>query len=135
MSNTSAELKQAVEIMEDARPFRGEDQIHLCRRGQLPHEDRETIELVPVLVVIGVREDGTKLVLGLQGGDKESAPVWRQFFKDLKERGLDAHTVALGIMDGLSGLEKVFEEEFSHAKVQRCQVHVAKNVIAKAPRT
>ena len=36
-------------------------------------------------------------------------------------------------MDGLSGLEKVFEEEFPHAKVQRCQVHVAKSVIAKAP--
>jgi putative transposase len=43
----------------------------------------KSIELVPVLVVIGVREDGTKLVLGLQSGDKESASVWRQFFKDL----------------------------------------------------
>ena len=36
-------------------------------------------------------------------------------------------------MDGLSGLEKVFQEEFPHAKVQRCQVHVARNVIAKVP--
>lgn len=34
-------------------------------------------------------------------------------------------------MDGLSGLEKVFEEEFSSAKIQCCQVHAAKNVIAK----
>jgi putative transposase len=78
--------------------------------------------------------DGTKLVLALQGGDKESAPTWRQLFKDLKKRGLDAATVTLGIMDGLSGLEKVFEEEFSHAKIQRCQVHVAKNVLARVPR-
>ena len=37
-------------------------------------------------------------------------------------------------MDGLSGLEKVFKEEFIKAKVQRCQVHVARNVLAKAPR-
>jgi len=37
-------------------------------------------------------------------------------------------------MDGLSGLEKVFAEEFSKAKVQRCQVHVARNVIAKVAR-
>ena len=37
------------------------------------------------------------------------------------------------MMDGLSGLEKVFAEEFPKAKVQRCQVHVARNVIAKVP--
>jgi putative transposase len=36
-------------------------------------------------------------------------------------------------MDGLAGLEKVFEEEFPRAKVQRCQVHVARNVLAKVP--
>ena len=36
-------------------------------------------------------------------------------------------------MDGLSGLEKVFEEEFSNAKVRGCQVHVARNVLAKVP--
>lgn len=93
----------------------------------------KSIERVPILVAIGVREDGTKLVLGLQSGDKESAAVWRQLFKDLKGRGFDGSTVSLGIMDGLSGLEKVFEEEFSHARVQRCQVHVARNVIAKVP--
>jgi putative transposase len=40
----------------------------------------------------------------------------------------------LGIMDGLAGLEKVFKEEFPNAKVQRCQVHVARNVLAKVPR-
>ncbi len=36
-------------------------------------------------------------------------------------------------MDGLSGLEKVFKEEFPKASVQRCQVHVARNVWAKGP--
>jgi len=39
----------------------------------------------------------------------------------------------MGIMDGLPGLEKVFAEEFPGAKVQRCQVHVARNVLAKVP--
>ena len=42
--------------------------------------------------------------------------------------------VVLGIMDGLPGLEKVFLEEFPNAKVQRCQIHVARNVLAKVPR-
>ena len=92
-----------------------------------------SVENVPVLAAIGVTEDGTKLVLGLQSGDKESATNWREFFRDLKSRGLDGSSVRLGIMDGLSGLEKVFEEEFPNAKVQRCQVHVARNVLAKVP--
>lgn len=93
------------------------------------------IERVPVLVAIGVREDGTRLVLGLQTGDKESASSWREFFKDLKRRGLDGGKVSLGIMDGLPALEKVFQEEFTNAKTQRCQVHVARNVLAKVPRS
>lgn len=92
------------------------------------------IELIPVLVAIGVTEAGHKLVLGLQSGDKESASSWREFFKDLKMRGLDGSNVLLGIMDGLSGLENVFKEEFALAKVQRCQVHVARNVLAKVPK-
>lgn len=92
------------------------------------------IERVPVLVAIGVRDDGTRLVLGLQSGDKESASIWRQFFKDLKRRGLDGGRILLGIMDGLPALEKVFQEEFSNAKTQRCQVHVARNVLAKVTR-
>jgi putative transposase len=90
-----------------------------------------SVEKVPVLVAIGVTETGRKLVLGFQAGDKESASNWREFFKDLKTRGLNGQKVTLGIMDGLTGLEKVFKEEFSKAKIQRCQVHVARNLLAK----
>lgn len=94
----------------------------------------KSVETVPVLVAVGVREDGTRLVVGLQAGDKESAGCWREFFKDLKSRGLSSETVTLGVMDGLAGLEMVFREEFPHAEVQRCQVHVARNVLAKVPK-
>ena len=93
-----------------------------------------SVEKVPVLVVIGVTEEGHRTVLGLQSGDKESATSWREMFKDLKRRGLDGSSVKLGIMDGLSGLEGVFTEEFPGARVQRCQVHVARNILAKVPR-
>ena len=93
-----------------------------------------SVERIPLLVVIGVTEQGHRTVLGIQAGDKESAPIWRESFKDLKRRGLDASTVQLGIMDGLPGLERVFKEEFHNAKVQRCQVHVARNVLAKVPK-
>jgi putative transposase len=93
-----------------------------------------SIEKVPVLVAIGVTGTGCKRVLGFQAGDKESAPTWREFLKDLKKRGLDGSKMILGAMDGLPGLEKVFKEEFPKAKVQRCQVHVTRNVLAKVPK-
>lgn len=92
-----------------------------------------SVDKVPVLVVIGVTVQGYKLVLGLQAGDKESATSWRELFRDLKDRGLDGGRITLGVMDGLSGLEGVFKEEFPRARVQRCQVHVSRNVLAKAP--
>jgi len=95
---------------------------------------KNSIELVPVLVAIGVTDVGHKLVLGLQSGDKESATCWREFFKDLKYRGLNGQHITLGIMDGLTGLENVFKGEFPNSQVQRCQVHVARNIIAKVPK-
>jgi putative transposase len=92
-----------------------------------------SVEKVPVLVVIGVTAQGYRMVVGLQAGDKESASAWRELLRDLKARGLDPRQVLLGVMDGLTGLEKVFKEEFTQARVQRCQVHVARNVLAKVP--
>jgi len=91
-----------------------------------------SIEKIPMLVVIGVRRDtNQKMFLAIQKGDKESATSWREVFKDLKGRGLSKDIVELGIMDGLPGLMTVFEEEFPNAKIQRCQVHVARNVLCK----
>ena len=91
------------------------------------------VTMVSVLVVIGVDQAGHRKVLFIQAGDKESATAWRECFKDLKGRGMHGEAVQLGIMDGLPGLEKVFQEEFPKAKVQRCQVHVVRNVLAKVP--
>ena len=93
-----------------------------------------TIEKIPMLVVIGVTEENQRMFLTIQQGDKDSASTWREIFKDCKTRGLDPARIQLGIMDGLPGLEKVFKEEFRNAKVQRCQVHVARNVLCKVPR-
>lgn len=93
------------------------------------------VEIISVLIAVGVTEQGARLVLGLQMGDKVSASSWRELFKDLKKRGPDGSKVVLGIMDGLPGLEKVFQEEFPHAQVQRCQVHIARNVLGTSPET
>ena len=134
ISSVSAELNDAVEawrrrdLSQEAIRYLFIDGVHFhMRMGR-------SVEIVPVLVAICVTETGQKLVLSLQAGDKESATSWREFFKDLKSRGLDGQKVTLGMMDGLPGLETVFREEFPQAKVQRCQVHVARNVLAKVPK-
>ena len=133
VSKASRELKESVERWRN-RDLSKEQIKYLYVDGvNFTMRTGKSIEAVPVLAAIGVTDDGTKLVAGLQSGDKESATNWREFFRDLKSRGIDGSLVKLGIMDGLSGLEKVFKEEFSNAKVQRCQVHVARNVLAKVP--
>jgi putative transposase len=134
ISSANADLTEAVEkwrmrdLSKESIKYLFVDGVNFRMRIQ------RSIELVPVLVAIGVTRRGHKLVLGMQSGDKESASNWREFFKDLKSRGLNSQTVTLGIMDGLPGLETVFKEEFSQAKVQRCTVHVDRNVLAKVPR-
>ena len=134
VSNASKELIEGVERWRN-RDL-GEEKIkYLIIDGVcFSMRVKGSIEKVSVLVVIGVLYNGQRLVLAIQSGDKESASNWRELFKDLKKRGLDSQNVTLGIMDGLPGLEKVFKEEFQNAKVQRCQVHVARNVLAKVPK-
>ena len=134
VSKVSSQLSQAVETWRE-RDLSREAIKYLFVDGTLFSMRVEgSVEKIPVLVAIGVTVDGHRTVLGLQAGDKESASNWRELFRDLKRRGLDGSTVSLGIMDGLTGLERVFAEEFPDAKVQRCQIHVARNVLAKVPR-
>jgi len=116
ISSASSDLNAAVEtwrqrdLSEEPIKYLYIDGVHFhMRMGR-------SIESIPVLVAIGVTETGQKLVLSLQTGDKESATSWREFFKDLKSRGLDGGKVNLGIMDGLPGLETVFKEEFLKRK-------------------
>ena len=134
ISNANRELTAAFEKWR-ARDLSGEGIKYLFVDGvNFDMRISGSIEKVSVLVVIGVTKSGHKMVLAIQAGDKESAPTWRELFKDLKSRNLDSSKVVLGIMDGLPGLEKVFTEEFPNSKTQRCQVHVARNVLAKVPK-
>ena len=134
VSRASRQLSQAVEAWR-LRDLSAEAIKYMFVDGTLfSMRIARAVDKEPVLVAIGVTETGHRTVLGLQAGDKESATSWRELFKDLKQRGLDGSKVVLGIMDGLTGLEKVFKEEFTKAKVQRCQVHVSRNVLAKTPK-
>lgn len=133
VSRCSRELVKAVENWRNRDLSTIKFKYLFCDGVYFEMRVARSIERVSVLVVIGVTENGHRHVIGLQSGDKESATNWREVFKDLKRRGLDTQNVTMGIMDGLPGLEKVFREEFYNSKVQRCQVHVARNVLAKVP--
>jgi putative transposase len=134
VSNCSAQLTEAVEAWRE-RDLSGEPIKYMYVDGTLfSMRVNRSVGKEPVLVAIGVTEKGCRTVLGLQAGDKESSTSWREFFKDLKRRGFDGSQVKLGIMDGLSGLETVFTQEFPNAKTQRCQVHVTRNILAKVPK-
>lgn len=134
ISKASKELSQAVEAWRQRDLSRESIKYMIIDGTFFSMRVHGSVEKVPILVVIGVTQEGYRTVLAAQYGDKESASTWRELFKDIKRRGLDPSSVVLGIMDGLPSLERVFKEEFSHAKVQRCQVHVARNVLAKVPR-
>jgi putative transposase len=134
VSNASRELVGAVEEWRE-RDLSKEPIKYMYIDGTLFSMRVDgSVEKVPVLVVVGVTEEGYRTILAVQSGDKESAGTWRELFRDIKDRGLNRDRVTLGIMDGLPGLEKVFLQEFPKAKVQRCQVHVARNVLAKVPK-
>jgi putative transposase len=95
---------------------------------------RSTVDIEPTLVVLGVDETGRKSVLSMIQGDRDSRSAWDAVFVDLKERGLDPMAVQAGIMDGLPGLGDSFLQAFPKAKVLRCWVHKARNVMPRVPR-
>jgi putative transposase len=94
---------------------------------------RTTVDLEPVLVVVGVDETWHKSVIAMVQGDKDSKTAWEMVFSDLKARGLDGSAVELGIMDGLPGLADAFRDAFPRARVARCWVHKAMNVFPLVP--
>ena len=116
------------------RPLGSRKFQYLFIDGTNFHVRRTTVEREPTLVVIGVDETNRKSVLAMVQGDKDSRAAWEMVFAQLKERGLDASAVKLGIMDGLPGLEAAFREAFLNARTARCWVHKARNIFPLVPR-
>lgn len=87
-----------------------------------------------LLVVIGVKEDGSKELIAVQNGFRESKESWSTLLRDLLERGFKAPLVA--VADGALGFWSAIRdfEEFENTKEQRCWVHKIKNVMDKLPK-
>jgi transposase-like protein len=86
---------------------------------------------ISLLVALGVRADGQKVLLAVKNMGGESEAAWRALLDDLVKRGL--RTPELVIVDGAPGLDKALAALWSDVLVQRCTVHKHRNLLAHAP--
>jgi putative transposase len=86
-----------------------------------------------ILIVIGARLDGTKELLAVQDGYRESKLSWVEVLRDLKARGMTVPP-ALAIGDGALGFWAAADEEFPGTRPQRCWVHKTANIMDKLPK-
>ena len=101
------------------------DGIHLeVRLG----EDRKLC----LLVMIGVRPDGTKELVAVEDGYRESTESWADLLRDLTARGMQAPVLAVG--DGALGFWSAVREVWPETRVQRDWVHKLANILDKLPK-
>jgi putative transposase len=86
---------------------------------------------VPVLVTMGVRTDGERVLLDMRLVGDESTAAWRDVVQQLQTRHVG--TPALAIIDGNPGLATALREAWPSLPIQRCSAHKLRNLTAKAP--
>jgi len=116
----------------NARPLGEEPIVRLILDGTVVRVrlDRRATS-ISLLLALGVRADGHKVLLAIRGMGGESEAAWRAQLDDLVKRGL--RTPELIIADGAPGLEKALAALWPDAPVQRCTVHKHRNLLAHAP--
>jgi putative transposase len=86
-----------------------------------------------LLVIVGVRADGTKELVACSDGYRESTLSWAEVLRDLKRRGMRAPVLAVG--DGALGFWGALDEVFTETRHQRDWVHKAANVLDALPKS
>lgn len=90
-----------------------------------------SVENVSALVAYGIVPDGKRRLLGVQIGAAESEETWTELLRELVERGL--HGVRLVIADNHAGLRNAVRKLLPEAPMQRCTVHLLRNVLSHTP--
>ena len=80
-------------------------------------------------VALAVTEEGTREVIYIGNMPVESATGWGEIFEALKDRGLKR--IGLMVADGIKGLDGVIGEKFPGTPLQRCVIHLKRNMFAK----
>jgi putative transposase len=116
----------------NARSFAEEPMIRLILDGTVVRVrlDRKATAIV-LLVVLGVREDGQKVLLAAKNMGGETSAAWRAVLDDLVKRGLRRPEFL--IVDGGTGLEQALAALWGDVPTQRCTVHKHRNLLAHAP--
>jgi len=116
----------------NARPLAEEPIVRLILDGTVVRVrlDRKATS-ISLLVVLGVRADGQKVLLAIKSMGGESAEAWRSVLDDLVRRGLRRPEFL--IVDGSGGLDSAIAAVWDSVPVQRCTVHKHRNLLAHAP--
>jgi len=114
------------------RDLAREDVVRLILDGTVVRVrlDR-TATNISLLVVLGVRRDGQKVLLAVMNMGGESEAAWRGILDDMIARGL--RTPEFLITDGGAGLDRALAALWPDVPAQRCTVHKHRNLLAHAP--
>ena len=88
---------------------------------------------VCLLVMIGVRAEGTKELIALDDGHRESTESWADLLRSCKRRGMGAAVLAAG--DGAPGFWGALRQVFPETREQRCWFHKIANVLNALPKS
>ena len=94
-------------------------------------EDLRSIKKA-IYVVLGIDSKGIKDVLGIWIETTETASKWCEIFEELKSRGVE--DIFFISMDGLAGLTEAIEKVYPQAILQRCIVHIVRNIYSILPK-
>ena len=90
------------------------------------------VRKIPVFVALGVRQDGQKEVLAMEGLYKENENAWKELLEGLVRRKINRPLLA--IIDGNAGLRSALDLVWPGIKVQRCVVHKLRNLQTYCPK-
>lgn len=85
----------------------------------------------PVLVALGLRQDGRKEIIDFRSVRSESGPAWESFLTDLIDRGLTGDRLEVICADGGQGLLSILSLVYPHIPLQRCWAHKMRNIMNK----
>ncbi|KTD04529.1 transposase [Legionella geestiana] len=86
-----------------------------------------------LLVIIGVTEHGTKELVAVADGYRESSASWEEVLMSLRQRGLNV-SPRLATGDGALGFWSALDKVYPDTRHQRCWVHKTANVLNKLPK-
>ena len=124
-------------LSEDFETFRRrdlskEELLYLELDGTYLRYHQGAVKKEPILVATGYRVDGTRVLLHIGVGNRESYENWKGFLQEMVARGL--REPLLIVTDGNPGVLKANEEVFPRSMKQRCQKHRLENILGKAPK-